>query len=486
MKNFFLIFCLFLITVSCNNLNNESRPNFIVIFVDDLGYGDLGSYGHPTIKTPTLDRLSYEGQKWTQFYSASSVCTPSRAALLTGRLPIRNGMIGSKTRVFFPDSQYGIPDSEITIAEKLKENGYKNAIIGKWHLGHKKEYLPLQHGFDYYFGIPYSNDMDPINGVTCCPGPRYWQQYEKKRPDSSNYNVPLIENNNIIERPADQTTITKRYSDKAVEFIRDNKKNNFFLYLAHNLPHTPLYASDEFTGKSKRGLYGDVVEEIDHGIGRIIDELERNNLDRNTIVIFTSDNGPWLSYGNHSGSSGIYREGKGTTWEGGVRVPSIIKFPNGLKPSEIDEPIMAIDWMPTFANITRSKLSQNKIDGKDIWPLLSGEVNQSPHEKLYFYYRVNELHSIRMNDWKIQFSRTYRSLNGKDGGKDGIPVKYEMNLIDKNELYNLKDDPQERIDVYDKFPEIAKKMEELAEKARVELGDNLKGRKGKGNRLSKN
>ena len=180
MKNFFLIFCLFLITVSCNNLNNESRPNFIVIFVDDLGYGDLGSYGHPTIKTPTLDRLSYEGQKWTQFYSASSVCTPSRAALLTGRLPIRNGMIGSKTRVFFPDSQYGIPDSEITIAEKLKENGYKNAIIGKWHLGHKKEYLPLQHGFDYYFGIPYSNDMDPINGVTCCPGPRYWQQYEKR------------------------------------------------------------------------------------------------------------------------------------------------------------------------------------------------------------------------------------------------------------------------------------------------------------------
>ena len=210
------------------------------------------------------------------------------------------------------------------------------------------------------------------------------------------------------------------------------------------------------------------------------------SLTENTIVVFTSDNGPWLSYGNHSGSSGIFREGKGTTWEGGVRVPSIIKFPNGLKPNEIDEPIMAIDWMPTFANITRSKLSQNKIDGKDIWPLLSGEVDQSPHEKLYFYYRVNELHSIRMNNWKIQFSRTYRSLNGKAGGKDGIPVKYEMNLIDKNELYNLKDDPQERIDVYGKFPEIAKKMEELAEKARVELGDNLKGRKGNGNRLYKN
>ena len=345
--------------------------------------------------------MAYEGQKWTQFYSASSVCSPSRAALLTGRLPIRNGMIGSKTRVFFPDSQYGIPDSEITIAEKLKENGYKNAIIGKWHLGHKKEYLPLQHGFDYYYGIPYSNDMDKINGITCCPGPRYWQQYEKKRPDSSNYNVPLIENNNIIERPADQTTITKRYSDKAVEFIRDNKKNNFFLYLAHNLPHTPLYASDEFTGKSKRGLYGDVVEEIDHGIGRIIDELERNNLDRNTIVIFTSDNGPWLPFESQSGSAGLLREGKGSTWEGGHRVPGIF-WGGGIKSSVIDDLGSTMDIFPTNLEMSSSgQVDDRIIDGLSIKNTLLN-LEPSKREKVIFY-REREVYALRYRQFKAHF-----------------------------------------------------------------------------------
>ena len=295
-------------------IKSNLKPNFIIVFVDDMGYGDLGSYGHPTISTPNLDKMAYEGQKWTQFYSASSVCTPSRAGLLTGRLPIRNGMIGSKNRVLFPDSKYGLPDSEITIAEKLKENGYKTVAIGKWHLGHKKEYLPLQHGFDYYYGIPYSNDMDKINGETCCPGSKYWQKYQNRSPGSTNYyNVPLIENNEIIERPVDQTTITKRFSDKAVEFIKKNKEDNFFIYLAHNLPHIPLYASDDFLGKSKGGLYGDVIEEIDHGIGLIMEELKKNNLDKNTIVVFTSDNGPWLPFETHSGSAGLLREGKSLT-----------------------------------------------------------------------------------------------------------------------------------------------------------------------------
>ena len=256
-------------------------------------------------------------------YSAKIYITQRPEALLTGRLPIRNGMIGSKDRVLFPNSKYGLPDSEITIAEKLKENGYRTAAIGKWHLGHKKQYLPLQHGFDYYYGIPYSNDMDRINGETCCPGSQYWQKYVNEKPVSSMYNVPLIENNEIIERPADQTTITKRFSDKTVEFIRENKENKFFIYLAHSLPHTPLYTSDEFLGKSKRGLYGDVIQEIDHGIGLIIDELKKNNLDKNTIVVFTSDNGPWLPFESHSGSAGLLRDGKATTWEGGQRVPGI-------------------------------------------------------------------------------------------------------------------------------------------------------------------
>ena len=330
-----------------NEIEQNLKPNFIVVFVDDMGYGDLGCYGHPTINTPNLDKMAYEGQKWTQFYSASSVCTPSRAGLLTGRLPIRNGMIGKQTRVLFPNSKYGLPDSEITIAEKLKESGYKTAAIGKWHLGHKKEYLPLQHGFDYYYGIPYSNDMDRVNSETCCPGSQYWQKYENQKPKSTNYNVPLIENNEIIERPADQTTITKRFTDKAVEFIKNNKEDNFFIYLAHNLPHTPLFASDNFLGKSKRGLYGDVIEEIDHGIGLIIEELKKNNLDKNTIVVFTSDNGPWLPFETHSGSAGLLREGKGTTWEGGQRIPGIF-WGNGIKPGVINDLGSTMDIFPTL------------------------------------------------------------------------------------------------------------------------------------------
>ena len=280
-----------------------------------MGYGDIGVFGNPTIKTPFLDKMSQEGQKWTQFYSAASVCTPSRAALLTGRLPIRSGMASSVNRVLFPNSKNGIPQEEILLAEKLKENNYKTAIVGKWHLGHHEEYLPLNHGFDYYFGIPYSNDMDKINNTP------YWSEYERDELNSKSYNVPLIENFSVVERPTDQTTITKRYTEKVIELIHKYKDAPFFIYLAHSLPHIPLYASKEFLGKSKRGLYGDVIEEIDFGVGQIIDELKKLTLDKNTIVVFTSDNGPWLAYKTHGGSAGLLRNGKGTTWEGGVRVP---------------------------------------------------------------------------------------------------------------------------------------------------------------------
>jgi len=461
-----IIYLIILLAIfSCEKNNNS--PNIVFILADDLGYGDLSSYGSETIETINIDKLAENGVKLTSYYAAQPVCSASRAAILTGVYPNRIGIYNA----FGPTSDSGISHNEYTLAEMLKDNGYKTGIFGKWHLGSKKEFFPTNHGFDEFYGILYSNDM--------------WR-WHPEYPEGYPQDLLLYRNENALKEIIDQSNLTKDITTESINFIEKNKDNPFFLYIAHPQPHVPLFVSEDFEDLTGNGLYADVITEIDYSVGRVLDKIEEIGLTENTIVVFTSDNGPWLSYGNHSGSSGIYREGKGTTWEGGVRVPSIIKFPNGLKPSEIDEPIMAIDWMPTFANITRSKLSQNKIDGKDIWPLLSGEVNQSPHEKLYFYYRVNELHSIRMNDWKIQFSRTYRSLNGKKGGKDGIPVKYEMNLIDKNELYNLKDDPQERIDVYDKFPEIAKKMEELAEKARVELGDNLKGRKGKGNRLSKN
>ena len=464
LKRIIYLIILFVI-FSCEKNNNS--PNIVFILADDLGYGDLSSYGSETIETINIDKLAENGVKLTSYYAAQPVCSASRAAILTGVYPNRIGIYNA----FGPTSDSGISHDEYTLAEMLKDNGYKTGIFGKWHLGSKKEFFPTNHGFDEFYGILYSNDM--------------WR-WHPEYPEGYPQDLLLYRNENALKEIIDQSNLTKDITSESINFIEKNKDSPFFLYIAHPQPHVPLFVSEDFEDLTGNGLYADVITEIDYSVGRVLDKIEESGLTENTIVVFTSDNGPWLSYGNHSGSSGIYREGKGTTWEGGVRVPSIIKFPNGLKPSEIEEPIMAIDWMPTFANITRSKLSQNKIDGKDIWPLLSGEVNQSPHEKLYFYYRVNELHSIRMNDWKIQFSRTYRSLNGKKGGKDGIPVKYEMNNVDKNELYNLEDDPQERIDVYDKFPEIAKKMEELAEKARVELGDNLKGRKGKGNRLSKN
>jgi len=441
-------------------IKSNLKPNFIVVFVDDMGYGDLGSYGHPTISTPNLDKMAYEGQKWTQFYSASSVCTPSRAGLLTGRLPIRNGMIGSKNRVLFPDSKYGLPNSEITIAEKLKENGYKTVAIGKWHLGHKKEYLPLQHGFDYYYGIPYSNDMDKINGETCCPGSKYWQKYQNRSPGSTNYyNVPLIENNEIIERPVDQTTITKRFSDKAVEFIKKNKEDNFFIYLAHNLPHIPLYASDDFLGKSKRGLYGDVIEEIDHGIGLIMEELKKNNLDKNTIIVFTSDNGPWLPFETHSGSAGLLREGKGTTWEGGQRIPGIF-WGAGIKPGVINDLGSTMDIFPTLLEMSNTSMVDDRImDGISIKNTL---LKHEPSKReTIFYYRSREIYAIRYGEFKAHLI-----TQGAYNYPKGSDRKF---ILDKPLLYNLNIDPSEKYNVADKNPKILVEINKILEKHKKNL-----------------
>ena len=462
-KFFYLLIGLLLF--SC--VKNETTPNIVFILTDDLGYGDLSSYGSKTINSENIDQLAKDGVKLTSYYAAQPVCSASRAAVLTGVYPNRIGIHNA----FGPNSNSGINHSELTLAEMLKENGYSTGIFGKWHLGSKKEYFPTNHGFDEFYGILYSNDMW-----------RWHPEYPEGYPED----LLLYRNENPIMEIIDQSDLTKDITSESIDFIERNKNNPFFLYIAHPQPHVPLFVSKDFENITGNGLYADVITEIDYSVGRVLRSLEENGLTENTIVVFTSDNGPWLSYGNHSGSSGIYREGKGTTWEGGVRVPSIIKFPNKLKSRVIDEPVMAIDWMPTFAELTNSKLSANKIDGKNIWPLLTGEISSSPHEELYFYYRVNELHSIRMNDWKIHFTRTYRSLNGRPGGKDGIPVKYDMNVIEQNELYNLKNDPRELYNVYNEFPEIAKKMEELGERARNELGDNLSGKKGMGMRLSNN
>ena len=461
-----IIYLILIFTISSCETENR-RPNIVFILTDDLGYGDLSSYGSKTINSKNIDQLAKDGVKLTSYYAAQPVCSASRAAVLTGVYPNRIGIHNA----FGPNSNSGINHSELTLAEMLKENGYSTGIFGKWHLGSKKEYFPTNHGFDEFYGILYSNDMW-----------RWHPEYPEGYPED----LLLYRNENPIMEIIDQSDLTKDITSESIDFIERNKNNPFFLYIAHPQPHVPLFVSKDFENITGNGLYADVITEIDYSVGRVLRSLEENGLTENTIVVFTSDNGPWLSYGNHSGSSGIYREGKGTTWEGGVRVPSIIKFPNKLKSRVIDEPVMAIDWMPTFAELTNSKLSANKIDGKNIWPLLTGEISSSPHEELYFYYRVNELHSIRMNDWKIHFTRTYRSLNGRPGGIDGIPVKYDMNVIEQNELYNLKNDPRELYNVYNEFPEIAKKMEELGERARNELGDNLSGKKGMGMRLSNN
>jgi arylsulfatase A len=353
---------------SCNNTENKvnasatQKPNVIVIFADDMGYGDISCYGHPTIKTPHLDRLAYEGQKWTNFYASSSVCTPSRAGLLTGRLPIRSGMCSSKRRVLFQDSEGGLPQTEITIARSLKQKNYNTACIGKWHLGHLEGFQPLDHGFDYYFGIPYSNDMDRPEGVNA--------REVCNNPDIKYFNVPLIRNREIIERPADQNTITKRYTEEAIGFIRKNKQSPFFVYLAHSMPHVPLFASENFKGSSMRGLYGDVIQEIDWSVGQIVKTLNEEGLDKNTLVIFTSDNGPWLVFNENGGSAGLLREGKGTSYEGGMREPAIFWWPGKIVPNVIQQVGSTLDLFPTI----------NKIAGIDI-----------PGDRLYDGYDISDV-----------------------------------------------------------------------------------------------
>ena len=442
--------------------STEKSPNIVFILTDDLAYADLSSYGSEFIETPNLDKMADDGVKMTSYYAAQAVCSASRAAILTGCYPNRLGISGA----FGPKSKRGINPDEFLLSEMLKENNYKTGIFGKWHLGDAEKFLPTNHGFDEFYGILFSNDM--------------WK-FHPERPEGYPDDLMLYRNETPIQSIIDQSDLTKDITDESIRFIEENKDNQFFLYIAHPQPHVPLFASKDFNGSTGNGLFADVISEIDFSVGRVIEALEKNNLTENTIVVFTSDNGPWLSYGDHAGSSGIYREGKGTAWEGGQRVPCIIKYPSEIKAKTIiDEPVMGIDWMPTFSHITGSKLSDNKIDGKNIWPLLTQKEDKSPHKELYFYYRQNELHAVRSGNWKLYFPRSYRTLNGKPGGKGGMPVKYEYNEVKSNELYNLKEDPSEMKNVYMENIEKAKELEKMGENARQELGDALTSRIGDG------
>lgn len=434
-------------------------PNVVLIFADDMGYGDLGCYGAEGIETPNLDRLAKEGTRFTDFYAAQAVCSASRAALLTGCYSNRVGIQGA----LGPGSKIGINANETTLAEVFKSRGYATAIYGKWHLGDAPQFLPTRHGFDDYFGLPYSNDMWPFH------------------PTSKSYPpLPLIEGEKVKELNPDQRNLTTWYTEHAVRFIEQNQKRPFFLYVPHNMPHVPLFVSDKWKGKSKRGLYGDVIQEIDWSVGEITAALDRSGLDRNTLVIFASDNGPWLSYGDHAGSAGPLREGKGTSFDGGVREPGIFRWRGTIPAGGIcREPAMTIDVLPTLAHLIGAQVPTDRIiDGKDIWPLLTRpKMAKSPHEALYIYWG-GHLDAVRSGQWKLHLPHEYRSLKGQPG-MGGQPGPYVQKQIG-TALFDLEKDPGETLDVAAQNPDVVRRLTELAQKAREDLGDTGTGQKGTG------
>ncbi|MES2459562.1 MAG: sulfatase [Armatimonadota bacterium] len=447
--------------------SRADTPNIIVILTDDQGFGDIGVYGAKGYKTPHLDRMAAEGRRFTNFHVAQPVCGASRAALLTGCYPNRLGLHGAPS----PGSPIGIASTETTLAQLLKQRGYATGMAGKWHLGDQKEFLPTHRGFDEYFGLPYSNDMWPLH-------PEVPERYPP---------LPLIEGDRIIKNGldhGDQEQLTTQYTERAVRFIERHKEQPFFFYLAHNMPHVPLHVSKKFKGKSERGLYGDVIEEIDWSVGEVLKTVERCGIERDTLVMFLSDNGPWLSYGDHAGSAGPLREGKGTSWEGGTRVPFLALWPGRIPAGSVsDEMLCSIDLFPTIARLTGSKLPDLPIDGLDVWPTLSGQPGAANSHTAYFwYYEQNQLQAVSTGDgrWKLVLPHAYRTLNGRPGGTAGIPVKYETRNVEKPELYDLSMEVSERIDIAAEHPEIVERLLKEAEKARADMGDALTNRTGSG------
>jgi arylsulfatase A len=433
-------------------------PNVVIVFADDMGYGDLHCYGSKT-PTPNLDRVAAEGARFTGFCTAQAVCSASRTSLLTGCYPNRVGIKGA----LGPHSKVGINDKELTLAELFKPRGYATAIFGKWHLGDAEKFLPTHHGFDEYFGLPYSNDM--------------WPKHPSAKPGTYP-DLPLIEGTKVVALNPDQTKLTTWYTEHAVNFINRNKDKPFFLYVPHAMPHVPLHVSEKFAGKSGQGLYGDVVMEIDWSVGRIMEALKRNGLDEKTLVIFTSDNGPWLQYGDHAGSAGPFREGKATMFEGGVREPFIARWPGKIPAGRVcDELAGTIDVLPTMAKLIGADLPTDRIiDGKDIWPLLAGEPGaKTPHDA-YFYYWGDELQAVRSGKWKLHFPHTYPKPNPP--GQGGKPGPYKQ-MKTGTELYDLDADRGETTDVAAKHPEVVSRLQALAERCREDLGDSATGQKGK-------
>lgn len=447
----------------------DRPPNFIVIFIDDLGYADIGPFGADAEFTPHLNRMTQEGRKFTDFVVSSAVCSASRAALMTGCYHRRIGIDGALNHT----ANHGINTDEVTLAEIAKQKNYETAVFGKWHLGHHRKFLPLAHGFDEYFGLPYSNDMWPWR-------PDYIPGEGKIRPNSPT--LPMIRGNEVVDPDVtsdDQRQLTKQYTEHAVDFIRRNREKPFFLYVPHSMVHVPLFTSQEFAGKSGRGMFADVIMEVDWSVGEILKTLADCGIDDNTCVVFTADNGPWLNYGDHAGSAKPLREGKGTEFEGGIRVPTVMRWPGKIPADSVcDELASTIDLLPTFAAMIGAELPAHPIDGKDIRPLMFGDDGaKSPHEAFYCYFADGELQAVRDRRWKLHFPHKYRTLAGKPGGTGGVPVQYSQ-AETGHELYDLKNDVGESKNVIAEHPDVADRLEKHAEVARAQLGDRLRNRQG--------
>ena len=450
---------------------SPSKPNVVVIFIDDMGYADINPFGDTGYPTPNLDRMAAEGRRFTDFCVSSAVCSASRSALLTGCYHQRIGIQGA----LGPKSNIGINADELTLAELCQSQGYRTAAYGKWHLGHHPKFLPTSHGFDEFYGIPYSNDM----------WPRHPASVAKRQNDPKASipwaELPMIEGTEIVidsMQPDDQKQMTKQFTERAVEFIKRDPDQPFFLYLPHPMVHVPLFCSEAFEGKSGKGLFGDVVMEVDWSVGQILSAIEDIGVEHNTLVIFTSDNGPWLSYGTHGGKATPLREGKGTMWEGGYREPTLMwwkgKIPAG---TTCDQLASSIDVLPTVAKLIGAELPNHPIDGHDISPLLFGkDAAKSPHEAFACYYGGG-LRAVRNDRFKLVFPHQYRTLDGHPGGTAGLPVPYKSAKAAKA-LYDLDNDLSETTDVAAEFPEVVAELEAAAERYRKALGDNAKKIKG--------
>lgn len=459
--------------------SEDRPPNIVLILTDDQGYGDVGCFGATDFRTPHMDQLANEGSRFTSFYVSQPVCTASRASLLTGCYANRVGFAGALN----PTSLNGIHERELLLPELLKSQGYATALFGKWHLGYPSRFNPLNHGFDEYFGLPFSNDNS-----------NQYHPIIRSFPP-----LPLFDGHKIVARDPDQSLFTGQFTERAVAFIDKHHQQPFFLYVPHVMPHVPIFASDRFTGKSGSGRYGDVIEELDWSVGEILKALEKHGIDDETLVIFASDNGPWLSYGEHAGSAGKLRGGKLTTFEGGVRVPCMMRWPKKIPAGRVcDQLVTTMDLLPTIAGLLDAELPSHRIDGKDVWSLINGAAEKSPHEAFY-YYAGADLHAVRSGDWKLHFPHPYLEVAGKPG-KGGKPANFENltpNAITESglkgiasrhgyriqqtglELYNLKDDVGESKNVAASHPDIVRRLTELAELARADLGDKLTGRSGK-------